>query len=179
MVEQVLLELVEQQVELAAPLRRGRDGVHDPCRRPQIAALGVHGIDQAGGWILGPRVVKDDGRAALLPQPAGDARAEQRALADAARPIEDGQPAREHVRRDRRDLTLATEEEQRVELGVLEGGEALVRTLREAAHRAAFSSIRSSSTTYAAGAMSTTSTSRRRQNSRSSGCGPACTDQER
>ena len=33
--------------------------------------------------------------------------------------------------------------------------------------------------TYAAGAMSITSTSRRRQNSRSSGCGPALTDQER
>ena len=90
MVEQVLLELVEQQVKLAVPLRRGRDGIHEPCRRPQIAALGVHGIDQAGGWILGPRVVEDDGRAALLPQPAGDARAEQRALADAARPIENG-----------------------------------------------------------------------------------------
>ena len=151
-----------------------------PAVAPSSPHSASHRSDQAGRGILRPRVVHDDRRAAQLPQPPCHAGAEERALADAARPVEDGEPVREHVRRHRRDLALAAEEEERVELGVLERSEALVRALRDAAHEtAAFSSARSSSATYAAGAMSTTSTSRRRQNSRSSGCGPGCTDQER
>src|SRR4029077_15725926 len=88
---------------------------------------------------------------------------------------------REDVRRDRRYLSLAAEEEQRVELGILERGKPLVRALWNAGHDAttAFSSAFSNSATYAAGVMSTTSTSRLRQNSRSRGSGPGCTDHER
>src|SRR5206468_10645561 len=74
---------------------------------------------------------------------------------------------------------LTPEEQECVELGVVERSEALVRAVGHARHRAASTSARSSSATYAAGAMSTTSTSRRRQNSRSSGCGPAFTDHDR
>src|SRR2546421_61045 len=74
--------------------------------------------------------------------------AEERALADTARPVEDGQPVGEDVRRHGGDLTLAAEEEECVELRILERREALVRALREAAHgAAAFSSARSSSAT--------------------------------
>jgi hypothetical protein len=145
-VEQVLLELVEQEMQLAVPLGRRCHRVDEPRRRSQVVALGVHGLDQPGGRILGPRIVEDDRRAALLPQPAGDAGAEERALPDAARPVEDGQPAREHVRRHRSYLALAAEEEERVELRVLERRETLVRAVREAAHLA-FSSTRSSSAT--------------------------------
>ena len=147
MVEDVLLEVVEQEVELAALLRGGGDRVDEARRGAELAALRVHRRDQAGRGILGPRVVHDDRRAAQLPQPARDAGAEERALADAARPVEDGEPVREHVRRHGRDLALAAEEEERVELGVLERREALVRALRDAAHDRAFSSARSSSAT--------------------------------
>ena len=145
-VEDVLLEVVEQQMELPALLRGGRDRVDEARRRAELAALVVHGRDQTRGGILGPRVVHDHRRAAQLAQPARDAGAQERALADAARPVEDGEPVREHVRRHGGDLALATEEEQRVELGVLERREALVRALRKAAH-SAFSSTRSSSAT--------------------------------
>ncbi len=179
-IEDVLLEVVEQQVQLAVLLRRGSNRVDEAGRRSELAALRADGRDQAGSGILGPRVVHHHRCAAELSQPPRHAGAEQRALADAARPVEHGEPAREDVRRHGRDLSLAAEEEQRVELGILERGESLVRALWYSAHdAAAFASARSSSATYAAGAMSTTSTSRRRQNSRSSGCSPGCTDHER
>jgi hypothetical protein len=66
-VEHVLLELVEQQVQLASRLRRGRDRVDQAGGRPEVAALGAHGGDQPGGGILRPRVVDDDRRVAQLP----------------------------------------------------------------------------------------------------------------
>ena len=116
-------------MQLAALLRGRGDRVDQPGRRAELSALSVYGSDQPSRGILGPRVVDDDRRATQLPQPPRDARAEKRALADAARPVEDGEPSREHVRRHSRDLALATEEEERVELGVLERGEALVRAL--------------------------------------------------
>ena len=104
-----------------------------PAVGAELAALRPHRSDQAGRGILGPRVVHDDRRAAQLAQPPSDAGTEERALADATRAVEDGEPAREHVRRHRRDLALTAEEEERVELGVLERGEALVRALRDGA----------------------------------------------
>src|SRR5206468_10261193 len=147
-VEDVFLEVVEQQVELPALLRGGGDRVDKSGRRAEVTAPGMDRVDQASRGILSPRVVHDDRRAALLTQPARNPGAEERALADTARPVEDGQPVREHVRRHRSDLALAAEEEQRVELRILERREALVRALREAAHgAAAFSSARSSSAT--------------------------------
>src|SRR5690349_5335708 len=135
-------------MQLAALLRRRGDRVHEPRRGTELAALVVHRGDQAGRGILRPRVVHDDRRATQLPQPASDAGAEQRALADPTRPVEHGQPVREHVRRHGCDLTLTAEEEKRIELRVLERGETLVRTLRYARQDATtFSSARSSSAT--------------------------------
>ena len=66
-------------------------------------------------------------------------------------------------------LALAPEEEQRVELGVLEGVEPLVRRvgLRVMPPRA----CRSSSSTYACGSTSSAATSNRRQNACASGLG--------
>ena len=145
-VEDVLLEVVEQQMELPALLRDSRHRVDEPRGRAELAALGMDRSDQPSRGILGPRVVHDDRCTAQLAQPAGHAGTEERALADAARSVENGEPAREHVRRHGGDLALAAEEEQRVELGVLERREALVRALRKAAH-SALSSTRSSSAT--------------------------------
>ena len=53
------------------------------------------------------------------------------ALPHAARAVEHGQPCREDIRRDDLALAFAPEEEQRVELGVLERDEALVRTVED------------------------------------------------
>ena len=57
----------------------------------------------------------------LPPQPVRHAGAEHRALPDPARAVEHRQPGREHIRRDDLALALAPEEQERVELGVLEG----------------------------------------------------------
>ena len=132
-------------MQLPALLRGGRDRVDQARRRAELAALVVHGRDQTRGGILGPRVVHDHRRAAQFAEPACDAGAQERALADAARSVKNGEPVREHVRRHGGDLALAAEEEQRVELGVLERFEAFVRALRNA--HSAFSSTRSSSAT--------------------------------
>ena len=56
----------------------------------------------------------------LLAQAVDGARHEQRALADAARPVEDRQPGRAQVRGDDRGLLRAPEEERRVVLVVRE-----------------------------------------------------------
>ena len=135
-------------MQLTALLRGRGDRVDEAGRGSELAAFRLHRRAQAGRGLLRPRIVHDDRRAAQLAQPARHAGAEERALADAARSVEDSEPVREHVRRHGRDLALAAEEEERVELGVLERGEALVGALRDAGHEAAaFSSARSSSAT--------------------------------
>ena len=57
-----------------------------------------------------------------------DTGAQDRGLTYAAGPVEHGQPRREHVRTDDLALALTAEEEERVELGVFEWHEPLVRT---------------------------------------------------
>ena len=114
-VEEVLLELVEDQERLAV-------------------GIGQRRLDR-------PFVEHDDlGLRRDLAQATCDGGAENRALADPARPVEDGQLRREHVRDDDLGLALAPEEEEGVELGVLERRKALVRrgdARRRRAHAAA------------------------------------------
>ena len=72
----------------------------------------------------------------------GYAGPQKRCLADAARAVEDGQTRSHQIRDDHLDLTLAAEEEQRVELGVVEGRQPLVRArrCRDSAHEEASAS---------------------------------------
>ncbi len=130
-IKDVLLEVVEQQVQLATLLGRGCDRVDKPRGRSQLAALGLHRGDQAGRRILRPRVVYHHRRrrsrtlavSRATPAPSSESSCRHR-----PRPVEHGEPAREDVRRHSRDLALsAAEEEQRASrLGVLatERGEA-------------------------------------------------------
>ena len=108
-VDEVLLELVEDHVRLGHVLHLG----------------------ERGGGVLRPRVVHDDERRRRdLAQLADDACAEDRRLADAGLAVEHGQPRREQVRDDHRALALPSEEEERVEVGVVENAEPLVRARR-------------------------------------------------
>src|SRR5206468_2197036 len=145
-----LLELVEDQVAL------GRAG-----------ELGGDALERAR-----PGVVQHDGRAGcLLAEVADDGRAEQRRLPDSALAVEDRQPGREQVRDHDLALVLAAEEEERVELRVVEGGQALEGRhwrRREKAHAgtgAVASTCWARLLTYSSSGCSSRSTSRERQNS--------------
>ncbi len=177
--EEVLLELVEQEIRLTALLRCRRDGVDEAGRRAELRGGGMRCCNHAGLGLDRPLSVHDHCRAAQLAQTLCDTCPQQGALADAARSEENGQPIRDHIGDDRLTLALAAEEEERVERRVGECGKTLERARWQTVHARLPRMTCSSSTMYAAGAMSITSTSRRRQNSRSSGCGPACTDQDR
>ena len=193
-VEEVLLELVEDEVELAFHRRDERDRVHDRTGRLH-ARGGCDGCVERAQRVVGPRVEDDDaGMLGEGPQIARDAGAQHGALADAARPVEHGQPRRDEVRDDDLALALAAEEEQRVELRVLERREALVRAdgprhrrRRECRRRrhtttlsaSASSTRRRSSSTYSRRGTSKRSTPRSRQYSTESGSGSAPTAHER
>ncbi len=118
--DEVLLELVEEQIRLAVSLRCGRDRVDEARRRPELGIGGVHRRNKPGLGLDRPLAVHDHRTAAERAKPLRDPCPQQRALADAARPEEDGQPVREDVRDDRLPLALAAEEEERVERGVAE-----------------------------------------------------------
>ena len=135
MVEEVLLELVEDDVEL---------GVESPCprgehigRRPAstngagvVARRRFDGVEQIRHGVARPGREDDHDRMLLAPQTVGDAGLQERRLADAARPVEDGQAGGHQIGDDHLDLALAAEEEQRIKGGVVEGREALVRAWR-------------------------------------------------
>ena len=80
-VEEVLLELIEQEIHLARLLRRGRDGVDETGRRPELGTGLAHGGDDAADRILGPGVVHDHRGASERAQALRDTRADQGALA--------------------------------------------------------------------------------------------------
>src|SRR5262249_39277405 len=101
-VQEVLLELVEDEERLADRLRELR------VNRPLVEDDDV-GIRRA------------------LTQPPRDGGPKDRAPADAAGPVQDGEARREEVGDDHFGLALATEEEKRVELRVLERRKTLVR----------------------------------------------------
>ncbi len=101
-VEEVLLELVEDQERLARGRRQRR--LHGPF------------VEQCDLCFRGE-----------LPEPSDDRRAQNGALADAARTVENGELRGEEIGDDHLGLTFPPEEEERVDLGVLETCEALVR----------------------------------------------------
>ena len=109
-VEEELLELVEDQAELAA--ERGAPGREpvgasagaSPGPAPSTSATAARAASSMPAAGPGPRAeARDRGELAVSrdsPQRADDAGPEQRALADAARPVEHREPRREDVRRD-------------------------------------------------------------------------------
>ncbi len=129
-VEEVLLRLVENEVDVAFGLRalerrerRSRSARRPPLPRPPRRAPTI-------GSSLQLEKTTTSGLLGQLAERARDRGAEQRRLPDAARPVEHGQPRGDEVRDDDLGLALAPEEQERVELGVLEGVEPLVRRLR-------------------------------------------------
>ena len=138
MVEEILLETVqdEQSVDVAT--------LGPTLQHAQQLTTGI--VDaklvqdcgpQAGQGIGPPRMEDDDRvlgravRADVLPQPVCNPRLQQRALADAARPVDDGEPRRQDVRDDQRPLTLAAEEQQCIQVRRAEGRETLERRRRD------------------------------------------------
>ena len=129
-VEEVLLGLVEDEVDVAVGLRAARA----PSSGATPFGAAARGLgDRLGerdGRIVAPAREDDDERLlGKLAQRACDGRAQERRLPDAARAVEHRQPRGDEVRDDDLALALAPEEEQRVELGVLEGVEPLVGRL--------------------------------------------------
>ena len=113
-VQEVLLGLVEHEVHVAVGLRALECLSADPRPSPPTWP-----IASGETRIFAPAREDDDERLlGQLPKRAGDRRAQQRRLADTARPVEDGQPRGDEVHDDALFLALAAEEEQRVELRV-------------------------------------------------------------
>jgi hypothetical protein len=140
-VDEVLLHLVEHEVDLAAHLRRP---LGEDVREPELVAgrLGSGRGRDRDQRVVSPLIDHDRQRAVALTraaahrheraQPPHHARAEERALADAARPVENGQPGGDEIGGDELGLAVAPEEEALVELGVVEPREPLVRSVRNA-----------------------------------------------
>src|SRR5581483_10428866 len=169
-VHEVLLELIEQENDVSVPCG-GSGGVGEPGGRTERRRRRANRLDKRIDRALDPRRVDGDDRFSASTKGLRYPRAQQRALSDAACAVQHREAARLEVRDQRVALCIATEEETSVELGVVEARQPLVRPSDH--------SRRSSSATYAAGARSTSCTSRWRQNSRSTGPGASCTDQER
>ena len=144
-VEEVLLGLVEHEQQVAGErLRPAAEGVRERLSLARIEERGAELLGQRvanrlakrGHRVVAPLVVDDDDvlRVAalfdVLPRVCSQAMrysgAQQRALADPARAVQHRQAGGEDVRADDPDLSLAAEEEEGVELGVLERSEALV-----------------------------------------------------
>ena len=137
-VEDVLLHLVEDEIELASGRRsRAPRARRRAARRSGAPAAAATASDR----VVAPAVDDHDLCGALFgagrrrneraqtPRHAG---AQQRALADAARAVEHGQPRGHQVRRDDLGLALAAEEEAPVVLGVAEARKPLERRRRQA-----------------------------------------------
>ena len=139
LVEEVLLELVEDDVDVAADrFRRGLQRLDE--RPPALEADRLlDRLLRAPVGVARPRREDDDRRVVDRAHRVRDRGAEERALADAARPVQHRQPRGHEVGEHDLALALAAEEEQRVELRVLERSEALegaLQRLRADAHRA-------------------------------------------
>ena len=136
-VEEELLELVEDEHEVAAKgCCPGVEAVGEVAWRvPGVAAERVgqsaadRVLDRRYGVARPGAEVCDGQRLGLgeRPQRSDDPGAEQRRLADPARAVQHRQPGCERVGGDDLRFAPTPEEEERVELGVVEGGQALVR----------------------------------------------------
>ena len=174
MVCEVLLGLVEDQVDVAMSLRA-------LDRLDQLAGLDPRPVghrlrERRSGVVPPVREHRHERLLGKLAQLPGDRGQEQGRLTDPARPVQHREARGDEVRDDDLGIALASEEVQRVELGVVEGGETTVR--RRDAHAWA-SSRRPSRPTYSSGSTASTSTSKRRQKARSSGVGSGSTAHDR
>ena len=158
----------------ARPPRRAIPSASTPASAATAWAIAAAGLsDQAENTTTTGRSGSSRNRRAT----AAD---EERGLADAARPVEDGQPRGDDVRADDLDVLLAPEEQHRVDRRVRERSEPLVgRAWQLPAHVLSIPSSRPSSRLAKAfSSTSTAWTSRRRQNASSSAEGEAHTAQE-
>ena len=111
-VEEVLLELVEDQVDLAARDHGSLDGLDEGGPLLDLRLFRDRGGERRRR-VLGPvRVHCDDRPLGQSPEIPGHRRAQQRRLPDPARPVQDRQPRRDEVRDVDLALPLAAEEEQ-------------------------------------------------------------------
>ena len=181
MVDEVLLELVEHDDHVAAVRPRARgDRRRQVGRRRRGAESGLlpQRRRERRGGVAAPVGVKDEDEVVERAQARGDARVEQRALADAALAEEEGQARREQVRRDELGVGLAAEEVGRVGLlvpresfvGRLPGRRRDTRSLGDwSGEQLGQGGVERR--TYSSSGTSSTSTPRRSQNSRSSSDG--------
>src|SRR5204863_3305303 len=121
-VQEQFLELVEDHIQVAAG---AVGGVGERVGKVPSRAAGR--LDERRYGIARPRRENDHFRLSLLPQPVRDACAHDRGLADTAWSVEYGDSRGDQVGGDDLALALASEEEQRVAVGVLERRQALVR----------------------------------------------------
>ena len=125
-VEEVLLGLVEDEVDIAI-------GGRAPHRLDEPVPAGQSGrsgdvVGQRARGIVTPTREHDDERLLReLAQRPGDARAEQRRLADAARAVEHGEPGGNQVGDDDLDVARTAEEQECVEVGLAVRAEAAIR----------------------------------------------------
>jgi hypothetical protein len=120
-VEEQLLELIEDQIEIAARVCRR---FLQRTRKRSIAAAGR--FDHGGNRIPRPGGKDDNLYPLLLSKTMSNPGAEHGALADAARAVQHRDASRHEVGGDDLRLMFTPEEQQRVEIGVLEWREALV-----------------------------------------------------
>ena len=184
-VEEELLELVEDHVEVPAhDPRRGGERLHERASALEADRVLDRRLE-AALRVTRPRREDDDRGVVHGPERVRDRGAKERGLSHAARAVQDCQARGHQVRHDDVALALAPAEEERVELGVLKGRQALEGSRNRSgrdAHRAPVGWAvrwRLKVSAYCSNGSSTTSTSRRRQNSRSSGFGSGCTAHER
>ena len=159
-VEEVLVDLVEEHVDVAADDRRaGVERVRQRRAGSIPAASASARLRRSTGSDCQASKTTTTSGSRRAAQVVRDPGAEQRALADPALPVQDGQPGRDQVGGDDLAVALAAEEERGVGVRVLEAGEALERVgcAAHAGSVASAASLRPSSAAYSSGATSNTS----------------------
>ena len=133
MVDEVRLDLIEEEIHVSVECGGDFDRVRK--RAGLDSSRGGDRLAERADRILGPSVVQDDERSlGQGPQVSRHTGSQDRALADAARPVQDREMRGDEIRRDHRPVVLAAEEQQLVELGILEWREPLVRAQRLRLH---------------------------------------------
>src|SRR3954468_23526280 len=129
-VEEVLLELIEDHVDVADTFRGGPKYVDERATAIIDTEFDADCMTERHRRVLGPRRKNDDSGIRGAPQRVRDAGPEKRAFADAPRPVQDWQSRPHEVGNDDLAFSLAPEEEQSIEIGVPERGEAHERAQR-------------------------------------------------
>ena len=116
-VEEVLLGLVEDEINIAFG-GRAPHHLDEPVPAGQSGRRGDV-VGQRARGVVTPTPEHDDQRLLReLAQRPGDARAEQRRLADAAWPVEHGEPRGNQVGDDDLDVARTAEEQECVQVGL-------------------------------------------------------------